>query len=146
MIYELPHQLNILDISEDLHNEISSSGMIPPVMLSYSLGSLISLKYLESHAASALILVNPIPLIRNHSELQKVLNISKDVIQLKLNNSMNDSNPNSINVSSTNPLYHALSPEVNPIETDIYINLERGESIECSLLKAVLGHIQNYDL
>jgi hypothetical protein len=144
MIYELPHQLNILDISEDLHNEISSSGMIPPVMLSYSLGSLISLKYLESHAASALILVNPIPLIRNHSELQKVLNISKDIIPL--DNSMNNNNPNSINVSSTNPLYHALSPEVNSMETDIYINLERGESIEYSPLKAVCGHIQNYDL
>lgn len=120
---DLPSNIHdIYEVTDNIHASIQKAKIINPIIISHSISTYISQKYLESYAASALVLINPIPPTNHMKSISKLYEIKSNtdndfIKKYYCNSLLNDDNneysyPSFIENIKSNP--------------NVIVNLEHG--------------------
>jgi hypothetical protein len=124
---DIPNNINNIDeVTDNIHASIQQAKIINPIIISHSISTFISQKYLESYAASALVLINPIPPTNHMKSISKLYeiknNINNDFIKKYYNILLNNNNDDDNDYNYPYPSF-IENIKSNP---NVSVNLEQG--------------------
>jgi hypothetical protein len=127
IIVEIPSDITNIDSASDfLDNFIKFKKMTPPIVISHSLSSFISQKFLESFSLTGLIMVNPIPPSPNRSSASMLSLYNAKKGNLLSYYGVEDNNNNNNNIILKDSYFPSKLLNSLCVDSSSSLNLEAG--------------------